>query len=314
MEDRLRAEAKALLTDKKVDSLIGYAEGSLKFVTTPLITTKPKDAEKLVINPFIMNNLSVFLKGRTGKTAVCAKPCDARSIVSLIQDNQIKREDVFIIGMPCQGLIDFQKVEAASGYDRDELDSIKRDGDTVTISVGGKEQTLPMAQVSYDDCLRCESTTHSEYDVVIKSDEGASPAGENPVRENYEQLSPTERWAFWKDEFTRCIRCYACRQVCPACFCERCFAQETEPRWINNAPHWQDNAMFQIIRVLHTTGRCTDCGECERACPVGIPLRLLTSKMYETAEELFDYKIGEDKDALPLMAAYQTDEVDDLIR
>ena len=72
--------------------------------------------------------------------------------------------------------------------------------------------------------------------------------------------------------------------------------------------------MFQVIRNIHVTGRCTDCGECERVCPVNIPLRSLTKEMYDIVGELFNYKSGMDKDAAPLLTAYELEEAEDLIR
>ena len=93
-QEKLHKEAKDLLEQGKVEYIIGYAPGSLKFTTTPLITKDPADAARLVINPFIANNLSVFLKETPGKAGIVAKGCDARSIVSLIQDQQLCRDDV----------------------------------------------------------------------------------------------------------------------------------------------------------------------------------------------------------------------------
>jgi formate dehydrogenase (coenzyme F420) beta subunit len=127
-------------------------------------------------------------------------------------------------------------------------------------------------------------------------------------------MAPEQRWEFWKQQFSRCIMCYACRQVCPACFCERCFVEESEPQWISPVPKWQDNLIFQVIRNIHVAGRCTDCGECERACPVNIPLRSLTKKMCGLVGEIFDYEAGTDKNAPPLMTAYEYEEAKDLIR
>jgi len=79
-------------------------------------------------------------------------------------------------------------------------------------------------------------------------------------------------------------------------------------------PRWQDNLIFQIVRNIHVSGRCTDCGECERVCPVNIPLRSLTREMYGIVDELFHFKSGMDKEALPLMAHYEQEEAEDLFR
>ena len=131
LEQKLRQEAKTLLEQGKVDRIIGFAPGSLKFTTTPLITSDPADAEHLVINPFIVNNLANFLTGMEGKSAIVVKGCDSRSIVSLIQDNKVERENLVILAVPCPGTIDLAKIEKLTGKDRDEIDDISRDGDKV---------------------------------------------------------------------------------------------------------------------------------------------------------------------------------------
>ena len=79
-------------------------------------------------------------------------------------------------------------------------------------------------------------------------------------------------------------------------------------------PLWQDNLIFQVTRNIHIAGRCTDCGECERACPVNIPLRSLTKEMYDIVGELFQFKSGMDKDAAPLMTHYEQEEAEEFIR
>ena len=316
MEQKLQEEARALLEQGKVNHIIGFESGSLKFTNTPLITKDKEDVGRLVINPFIVNNLSVFLTELQGRVGIVAKGCDSRSIVSLIQDNKVVREDVVIIGVPCPGLIDLSKVELVTGKDRDELDDIAREGDKVIVKVDGEEKAFSADEVLFDNCLGCEFPTPQEYDILLGEPRSAAPnlAASRKNIEKLEGISPAERWGFWKNEFSRCIRCYACRNVCPACFCKRCFVEESEPQWVLPVPRWQDNLIFQVIRNIHVAGRCTDCGECERVCPVNIPLRSLARRMYETVDELFHYKAGMDKDTAPLLTAYELEEVEDFFR
>jgi ferredoxin len=317
-EQKLRREARALLEQGKVGYIIGFEAGSLKFTTTPLITSAQEDTSRLVINPFIANNLSVFLTEVKGRVGIVVKGCDSRSLVSLMQDKKVVRDDVVILGIPCSGIIDLSKVEELVGKERDELDNIVRDGDRVVVTVSGNDREFPIQKVLYDHCLGCEFPTPQEYDILLG--EPTLPAGDSAQAASLARIGQLKdmpaqrRWKFWRSEFARCLRCYACRNICPACFCQRCFTEESEPQWLLPVPRWQENLMFQVIRNIHVAGRCTDCGECERVCPMNIPLRSLTREMYGIVDELFHYRPGMDKDAPPLLAAYEATDTEDFIR
>ncbi|MBA7653818.1 hypothetical protein ES703_61679 [subsurface metagenome] len=318
MEQKLRREARALLKEGRVDIIIGFENGSLKFTTTPLITSDEADIDRLVINPFINNNLSVFLTETKGRVGIVVKGCDSRSLVSLLQDNKVTRDDVVILGIPCPGIIDLSKVEQLAGKERDEIIDISRAETSVVVAVEGERKEFPIQEVLYDNCLGCELPTPKEYDILLG--EPVSSIGVDNQADSLAKIKqlkdepPEQRWSYWRNEFNRCLRCYACRNICPACFCKRCFVEESEPQWLLPVPKWQDNLIFQVTRNIHVVGRCTDCGECERACPVNIPLRSLSREMYQIVDELFHYKAGMNKDIPPLMATYETTDSEDFVK
>jgi ferredoxin len=123
-----------------------------------------------------------------------------------------------------------------------------------------------------------------------------------------EGMSPAERLAFWAQEFDRCIRCYACRQACPACYCFECVAEQLDPSWMSIAIDLPQKQFFHVMRAYHMAGRCSGCNACEEACPMGIPLSLLNRKIAREVEALFDYKTGQDAETPPPLATFQVEE------
>lgn len=122
--------------------------------------------------------------------------------------------------------------------------------------------------------------------------ERVEPAPSRAVIEEVESLSERERLRFWEEHFSRCIKCYGCRNVCPMCFCEDCALED--PQLVRSGVIPPEFPSFHLIRALDMAGRCVDCGLCEEACPAGIPLRSLYRRMQEVMEERFGYRPGED--------------------
>ena len=107
-------------------------------------------------------------------------------------------------------------------------------------------------------------------------------------------MNPDERFEFWNSQLSKCIRCNACRNVCPACTCHNCVFDEYKSGIASKAPvTTMEEKMFHIIRAFHVAGRCTDCGECTRVCPQGIPLHLLNRKFIKDINEFYgEYQAG----------------------
>jgi ferredoxin len=94
-----------------------------------------------------------------------------------------------------------------------------------------------------------------------------------------EKMTREERWNFWLEETSNCIKCYACRASCPMCYCPRCTVECNQPQWISVPAHGLGNLEWHVMRAMHLAGRCVNCGECFRACPVKIPVNLLTQRI-----------------------------------
>lgn len=100
------------------------------------------------------------------------------------------------------------------------------------------------------------------------------------------------RWDFWVDELSDCIKCYACRSACPMCYCDKCTTDCNQPQWVPTSTHALGNMEWHLMRAMHLAGRCVNCNECFRVCPMDIPLNLLTRKLNEDIEVQFGQTSG----------------------
>jgi formate dehydrogenase subunit beta len=141
---------------------------------------------------------------------------------------------------------------------------------------------------------------------------GISPDEKTRI-ENLEAMSVTERWAFWNKEFEKCIKCYACRAACPMCYCHRCTTDVNQPQWIPVASHERGNLDYHLMRAMHLAGRCVNCGECANACPMDIPLNLLTYQLIEPIKAGFGAVAGMKADAMYALSTFKPDDKENFI-
>jgi ferredoxin len=266
----------------------------------------PEEAEKVALSPLSVNNTARVLlevvNNFDGKVGVVAKGCDSKAIKGLISEGKIEREKIHIIGISCPGIVDYRKLIAFSPED-----VIFEDGKLI-IKPGDKE--IPLEEVIHDNCRYCRSPSPVIYDEIYgKAREPFDGTDDDEI----EKLPADERWKYWIDVFEKCIRCYACRSACPMCYCTECLVDPVNlaispmstaeekaayPRFLGKTVTPADNLFYHLIRVFHHAGRCADCGECERACPMDIPLRKLERKLQKEIKEIFGY---EDED-IPFLA------------
>ena len=316
VEQLLREKVKELLREKKVSRVIGYARGSTAFRSAPVLVENEADADGLIFDITCGNNLAQYVRkqnrARGGRTGIVAKGCDGRAVVQYLAEGQVKREDVLIIGVPCEGVLDVRKVRDRV-QDRD-ASRCRVDGVTVVFEGKDFEVSLDRSDVLSDSCKRCRYPNPPVYDVFITEPVEAAPekyGGQG--LEKFEELGASERWVFFEKEFAKCIRCYACRNACPMCYCEECFVDQSDPQWFGKSTDLSDTMLFHIVRTLHTAGRCVECGACERACPLGINLSFLNQRVEREVRERFGYTPGLDPDQIPAMATYDEEDKQEFI-
>jgi len=306
IETAIRNTAKKLLEENKVNLVIGFADGSLPLRSTPAFIRKPEDADKLVWNYGCENNLANYLRKKDQKIGVIAKGCDTRSIAALIKENQINRDNLYIIGVPCSGMVDRKAVIKL--LEGKELLEVEYNGDSLVLKGRNFSKTVKLADVLHRSCAACSHRNPVIYDEMVGEPVTEQADDFSDIKE-FEAKPIAERRNYLVQELSKCIRCYACRNACPMCYCEECFVDCSTPQWIGkSAADVQDNLLFQAVRVFHGAGRCTDCGACERACPMGIDLRILTRKLVKDAKELFDAEAGVNMEDKPALSTFKLDD------
>ncbi|MHC4474661.1 MAG: 4Fe-4S binding protein [Planctomycetota bacterium] len=324
-EEQIRDKAAQLLAEGKADLVIGFEQGPLPMRTTPCFVSKADDATKLVWNSYCSNNLAVYLprcfapdprlkeQPAPPKVAIIVKGCDGRSVVGLIKEQQVPKENLVIVAAPCEGMLDATIAERQLGTE--EIKSVEEQDGTVTItSDGGKEVKLERNELLAEACRFCTHRAAPVYDEVIGElpQDGAALAPDDRY-EQFVSKSTAERWEQFCREISRCVLCTACRSACPNCYCKVCFADQTRPNWTGCGRQLVDVISFHLGRIFHQAGRCVDCGACVRACPMGIDLRAFTYKVVKDAEELFNFTTGLDLEQVPPLRGFSPSDSDSFI-
>ena len=302
LTEAIRQEARRLLQSGAVEAVLGFTEGSVPMRCAPFFARKVEDVDRLTWDSYCENNLARYLRGFKGKkVAIVAKGCDARSIVALMAEKQIEKDEVYVIGVPCRGMVDRRIVARRVPG---EVLSVSEQGDEVVVEGKGFSVRLPRAEVLYRSCAACAHPNPVSCDVLVGEQVEASDSDPYRYVREIEAKSAAERSAYFASEASRCIRCYACRQACPMCYCEECFADHTAPRWIESGVKPAGVQGWQIGRAYHLTGRCVDCGACERACPVEIDLVYLNGKLNKDVRELYGFEPGVKVGELPPLSVF----------
>ena len=292
----IKKRALELLADGTVTKVLGWEEGDFFYDVTPAFFDKDT-VENLVYGSFCGANLSKYLikatKETEGKILVFLKPCDTYSFNQLLTEHRVDREKVYVVGVECKGMLDIEKIKAQGIKG---VTKVIDEGEELLVKTIYGESKVARKDVLLEKCDTCKSKELKVFDEVFGENEETETKDRFEMVSELENMTAEERYAFWQGELSKCIRCNACRNVCPACSCLKCVFDNPQSgvQSKSNADTFEEK-MFHIIRAFHVAGRCTDCGECSRVCPQGIPLHLLNRKFIKDINELYgDYQAGEE--------------------
>ena len=303
--------AAGLLESGVCTRVLGWKTGEFFYDVTPAVFTSPDQVrQEMVWSPFCGANLSKYLIAETrkeGKIAVFLKPCDTFSFVQLQKEHRILRDRVYAVGVQCDGMSDMDSLKALG---LKGVTGAAEEGETLRVTTLYGEKTVSRKDAQSPRCRACKSKRLNDCDEIIGQQGEDLDSDRFAQVEALEAMTAQERFAFWRSELSKCIRCNACRNVCPACSCEQCVFDNPNSGIQNKAAasSFEEN-LFHIIRAFHVAGRCTDCGECSRVCPQHIPLHLLNRKFIKDMNEFYGpYQAGADFDDKPPMLTFTLDD------
>ncbi len=314
--DMLLEKAVSLLNNGTVSSVLGWRAGEFDYDVTPSVFSSEEDLKNnFVWNDFCGANFSKYLVSKTikaeEKILVFLKPCDTYSFNQLLTEHRFDREKVYAVGIPCEGMVDVSKIKEKTG---EGISGVETDGETLKVTTIYEDApvSVSFADVLAERCINCKSKKHVAYDELLGEDGEVLDSNRFDEVERLEKMTPDERFAFWQNELSRCIRCNACRDVCPACTCEKCVFGNPDSGVENKAAaNSFEEKMFHIIRAFHVAGRCTDCGECSRVCPQNIPLHLLNRKFIKDINEFYgEYQAGAEEGSRAPLVNYTTGDLE----
>jgi len=118
-------------------------------------------------------------------------------------------------------------------------------------------------------------------------------------------MNTDEKFSYWLGEFGRCIKCYGCRDACPICCCKECILEAD--RGIIAPGEIPPDLMFPMIRSVHVMDSCVNCGQCQDACSMDLPLARLIFMLNRELGDIFKNEPGMDVSA-PIPLKSVTDE------
>ena len=262
---------KNLLEESKAAVILGFTRGEPDGNAIPFFMTKKEDVDKLEWDDTCTPNLAKYLLEKKDGATIIAKPCDARAIVMYMAENQIVRDNIYIIGVECQGM-------------------------------KGKDG-LPAP-----GCKECRIKTPPVYNVLVKKDVEMQQVDEKPVVSDSKEADLEAMLEKFQNEIKKCILCYSCRQACYGCYCETCFMDRNTPNWLPTELDTGSKMMYHLGRAMHLAGRCVECGACERVCPSGVDIRYLIKEITGFCEELYGYQAGVNTDDVPALISFNQDD------
>ena len=317
--DNMKTKSRELLDSDVVNAVLAWKQGDLAYDSSPALFKCSGELDTLSYDNFCAANLSKYLiagndshfANGSAKTLVFLKPCDTYSLNQLLAEKRIDRDSVYVIGIGCIGKLDISKLHALGIKG---ILKVHDDGENLSINTLYGAEICSRKSVLFEKCLSCRGKEHKVFDELLGEELSMETADGHRFSgvADIEAKSTDERFVFWRGQLSKCIRCNACRDICPACSCYSCVFSNPQSGVSGkvNVTEFEEN-LYHIIRAYHVAGRCSDCGECSRVCPQGVPLHLINRKFIKDINSFYgEFQAGETAELNSPLLHFELDDIE----
>ncbi len=265
---------KYLLAKGIVDAVITVKSGPTPLGGKPVFITKPEEVDEVVGSvSYAPINLAKLLRDyvRPGeKVAVTVKPCEEKAVKYLVDTGELRRENVFLIGLNCGGLFNpfllteaLRKREVNVGevkdikFEKDHLEVVLKDGSIIKV----RYMKDAVSKGYRPACLRC--LNH----VPTYSDVACGYWGLLPGYEGYTYTIPLTAWG--AEVLSKMID-EGLLEAVEVPQEGRALRREVVS-FINFVAEISREAQFEELdksNIEEILSRCIMCLECWHACPI----------------------------------------------
>ncbi|MBI4186877.1 MAG: Coenzyme F420 hydrogenase/dehydrogenase, beta subunit C-terminal domain [Chloroflexi bacterium] len=312
---------RGMLRERLVDEVVAFGRGLTGSDILPLFITDEQDIDRIVTTSYCPSSLAKLVArygDRNKKMAIVVRSCDARGLVEIAKRRQVKPENLYLVGIECYGVVREKRGEVYIFADKMEVDGEMMPLDEAALSPNCRRCEYPvptMADISCriepeGDCLVTVNTEKGKAMLATASVpvQDAPPSDVAAIKEraarwqekdfgDIKRMEPGERLDYWLSQFDRCIKCYGCRDACPICVCKECCLEPD--RGLIKGGEYPPETLFHAVRLTHVGESCVNCGQCEAACPMEIPVSKLYHMLSKEVGSIFNYEPGLDIDSLP---------------